>query len=383
MSAKINIDQYDYDQSLLAFERQSNDPQITAQVIRLFLSQLRQHSIIFNGNQPVQIAEIACGPGHRTIEYFRDIDFQPGYDIKATDISPTFTGKENFEYNSACHALDHDPIKTINGLYHEVGLITKTFLQAIKAKSIPLKSFSVKRGNAFTDNLLSLVTTNGYPHVSSKSKNSFHIAFVCHCLYYVFKEKSPEQAFERFFKSMADDILADNGIGIFCHSMLKPDTYSALESRFAYQNTQTVHPTPAERQKFSLDCIIEKHCQRNNLLCYRIEFASKIKFSQSLFDQEDIIRDVYRYDELNDDAIDDVQRLLFFTRRSPKQLFHDNSDIGLKCLLDNVLDKVRKDGGVLKYNALQIVLSPHVSQSFRLDIEKVINKLRNTLQQMD
>ncbi|RDD38115.1 hypothetical protein TrispH2_009866 [Trichoplax sp. H2] len=376
MASKIEIEKYNFDQSLLAFERKSNAPEIICRVVQSFLKGLQQNSIVFHGDQTIKIAEIACGPGNRTIGYFKGIDFQPGYDIRATDINATFTGENGFNFSS-CKGNEGTNAASVLGKNEKnLGLTVKAYLQAITTQSMPLKTFSIKRGNAFLENPLHLLVSRSDDIQSERS--TFSLVNIFHCLYYVFNEKEPEEAFQRFFHSLKHDILADNGVALFCHSTLKPNSHIALEYKYAFQSIHDIHPTTQEYEKYSLDHIIEKNCQKNNLPCYKVEFLTKVHFTQALFDQQDIIRDIYRYDELDENAIDDIHRLLFIARRSPMELYKDKSDIGLNHLLDTVQAIVRNDGGILEHNALQVVLSQNASQQQKQAVECLLERLNTT-----
>ncbi|EDV24837.1 uncharacterized protein TRIADDRAFT_56143 [Trichoplax adhaerens] len=371
----MDIENYHYDVSFLSFERNSNIPEITWKVMQLLLKAFEEKSILFKGDQTIKLAEIGCGPGERTIGYFRGLHFKSGFDIRATDINTTFTGQNDYQFAACNNDGSTAATKELNEITNNAGLAVKAFLQAISSQTMPIKSFSIKRGNSFKDNLLNLLAWNS-DHAEAERK-TFSMAFICHCLYYVFDESVPEDSFQQIFRSLANDILSDNGIAIFCHSIPKPDSCMALQWKFKNQYITNTNPTTEEYEKNALDCIIKRCCQNYNLPCYKVEFPTKIYFSQAFLNQQDIARDISRYDELSQDTIDNIQRLLLIPRRSLKELYMDQSDIGLNSLFDTVLPIIKQHGGIPEYDALQIVLSQHASPQLRKDVESIVEQLNS------
>ncbi|EDV24382.1 uncharacterized protein TRIADDRAFT_56139 [Trichoplax adhaerens] len=376
MSGNLNIKEFNYDQSYSAFERQSNDSQLTSHGLETFLKALRQRSIIFNGNQPVKVSEIACGPAVRTVNYFKNMDFSPGFDIRATDFNEKFTGKNGFDYDSSTCSEEKLAAVVDDSSNEEVGLIVKTFFDAIKNRVLPLKSFSVKRGNAFDDNLLELLAKNGLS--IETERNTFSLVIASHCLYYVLNEKVPEVSFQKFFNSLTSDLLAKNGIAILCHSMLKPKSHIALETKYDFHKIKNVCPTPEEYQKYSIDAVIERHCQINDLPYYKMEVNTSVCYTDAFFNQQDIFKDIHRYNELDDDALDNLLRLLFIARRSAMDLYQDQSCFGLNSLVDEVVSIAKEDRCLRDYDRIYLVLSQHATQEFRDQIKSLVEDLNST-----
>lgn len=379
MNATIDIDNVDYDKILFAFYATNSSTKTTCNLIQSFFKALRyKSSTIFRSGESLKVAEIACGPGERTIQYFKDIDFYSGFDIRATDLNVTFTGENGFNFLSPSNDAKTAATAELNNHGNNLGLTTRTFLEAISSQTIPIKTFSITRGNIFGDSLLDLLD---YEKIGMQSlKNTFPVAIACHCLYYIFDQKDPESIYRRFLRSITTDILAKDGIAIFCHSALKPNTFITLEHKFTMRNIENCeNPTDEEYQKYSCDAIIENYCRDNNLTCYRVDYRTSCKFTRSFFDHEDIFRDIHRYDELNDDAIGDLYRMLFIARRSPRDLYMDKSETGLNNLIDTVIARLKEGGQITEYNVFQVVLSPNASHQLKAEVESIMQMLQTTI----
>jgi hypothetical protein len=156
LSTQIKLDRYVYEDIYPAFKASTDEKAITANLNHAFLNYLAQRNLVLAGPDPVAVADIGCGPCDTLIKYLKGVSFAPGFIVRATDYLPEYADIEQ-------------------------GEALQTLAAAQAQGTIKLASYSVQAGDAFSGNLLSLLSR---PEDRAKMQNAFRIVYASHVLYH-------------------------------------------------------------------------------------------------------------------------------------------------------------------------------------------------------
>ena len=68
----IVTNRYIYDDTYPSFKKWTDEKEITAQLNQVFCQNLKKQGIIFVGNKPIKLADIASGPADTIIKYLKN-----------------------------------------------------------------------------------------------------------------------------------------------------------------------------------------------------------------------------------------------------------------------------------------------------------------------
>ena len=198
------------------------------------------------------------------IKYLKDVRFAPGFIVRATDYLPEYADIERGE------ALQTLAAAQVHG-------------------TIKLASFSVQAGNAFSGNLLGLLSG---PQDGAKMRNAFRIVYASHVLYHA---NSPSEV-PRLIADVATNILSPNGVCILFHIANTPGTFQDFRARFGSEaggdansdtGAVTIDDPPAQ---------IRAACAANTLPLRTGEFVTGLSFGSLADDEWRTFTDPRTYD---------------------------------------------------------------------------------------
>jgi hypothetical protein len=198
MSNEIDIEQYHYEEIYPSFKAGTDEKEITANLNRRFLRRLLDDGVPAS-TRPLKVADIGCGPCDTILMYLDELDYAPGFRIRATDF--------NLEY---AHPQNDKAVLSLR--------------EAQRARRISIVDFSVRNGDAFAGNLLELLSAPG----DDDSRNSFDLVFASHVLYHA----GAEALVHVMLNDVLTNLLHDSGIFILYHAA--PDPGSLVDFRARY-----------------------------------------------------------------------------------------------------------------------------------------------------
>lgn len=228
------------------------------------------------------------------------------------------------------------------------------------------------------DNLVQLLLTED--EINQKI-SPFRLIFLSHCVYYFIDDgQENHQQLKEVIGKLESDLLAQDGIIVLFHSTLVPNSFAVMVAKFSFNRLKDITPTAEEYNQFSCDAVIRSVCHQLGLRCFELSYFSPLYLSQYLSQYADIFKDPNRYDELlsNDEALQDLYRLLFMAHRSPQDLYQDTSSTGLTNLVDQVIKMVGSDSYLNGRIAIQIIPSKNASQQFIQRLETIVDNINHS-----
>src|SRR5258708_6568772 len=126
------IDRYRYEEIYPSFKAATDEKEKTARINADFLNRLADAGIVMTGIEPITIADIGCGPCDTLVKYLRDVKFDAGFKIRATDYSGEYADERT-------------------------GEALTTLAAAKSSGALKLVDFSARAGDAFAGHLLDLL----------------------------------------------------------------------------------------------------------------------------------------------------------------------------------------------------------------------------------
>lgn len=314
----ITIEEYRYEEIYPAFKAGTDEKEVTARLNRAFLNHLGDADAVVTGGEPIDVADIGCGPCDTLIKYLTGVRFEPGFRVCATD------------YNVA-YADEHR------------GEVLKNLGEAKSGNALKLVDFSVRAGDAFEGRLRDLLRVSAAPD----RRGPFRIVFISHMLYHC----GNQGEVQRLIEDVADNLLSDNGICILYHLARTPKTFQDFRARYGSNSALVAHSnTPA----VAIDdppTTIAQICATRGIPCASLDFSANLHFG-ALDDRDwaDFGRPA-EYAQLcarKPGAAEDLRRLMFVSQRAPIEFASDRSATGLEAFLTEIRSVLEHGNGVLK-----------------------------------
>jgi hypothetical protein len=318
LSTRIKLDRYVYEDIYPAFKASTDEKAITADLNHAFLNYLAQGNLVLAGPDPVAVADIGCGPCDTLIKYLKDVRFAPGFIVRATDYLTEYADIER-------------------------GEALQTLAAAQVQGTIKLASYSVQAGDAFSGNLLGLLSR---PEDRAKMQNAFSIVYASHVLYHA---DSPPKV-PRLIADVASNLLSGEGVSILFHIANTPGTFQDFRARFGSEAGGTANSDTGAVTIDDPPAQIQAACAANSLPLWTSEFVASLRFGSLADDEWRAFKDLGTYDalaEANPAAYEDLKRLYFIVQRAPAEFAADRSATGLHTFVDEIRRVIEANHGVL------------------------------------
>lgn len=350
MTESILKGEYVYDEVYPAFKAGTDEKEKTARLNQLLFQNLAKQGIVLFGKDSVKVADIGCGPADTVIKYLRGVEFEPGYDIRATDYLEDYAGPG--------------------------GKAAENLRSAQSSGTVKIRQFSVKQGNAFTGKLVELLSTPEDPEPA----HTFALSFLSHIMYHA---HAPADI-DTVLKDVACNVLEPESVGVLYHvAHRSKGTFQYFRDRFGsrFDNTKltdtptmNIHDPPTA---------IQESCKKNRIPCDALNFSTKLFFNPISEMIWNAFKHPDRYQTLSKshpNAFEDLKRLYFIVQRSPLEFAADSSSTGLEAFLEEAREAIQvNDGHILLEETLQIVTPPNTSSRF---LDKIHSALSDTQQQI-
>jgi hypothetical protein len=316
-SCRIALDRYVYEDIYPAFKAATDEKEKTARINRVFLNSLAAGGVVLTGNEPVMTADIGCGPCDTLVKYLTGVDYAGGFEIRATDYIAEYADSER-------------------------GVALQTLADAQRS-GLKLAGFSVKAGNAFGGDLLSLLSS---PRDRMSPRNRFKLVFASHLVYHA----ETTAAVKRLIDDVAAILLAPDGAAILYHIANVSETFQEYRARFGSQSGGRSHSDTGAVTIDDPPCQIASACASLGLPLHEIQFTTDLRFGPLTNDEWTSFKDPLTYDRLADRkpaAYEDLKRLYFVVQRAPLEFAGDNSATGLSAFIDQVRPVIEKSGSIL------------------------------------
>jgi hypothetical protein len=344
MSTRITLDRYVYEDIYPAFKAATDEKEITADISRGFLNYLGERNLVLTGPGPAAVADIGCGPCDTLIKYLQGVRFPPGFIVRATDFLPEYADSER-------------------------GEALRVLAEAQVQGAIKLASFSVRAGDAFGGNLLSLLSG---PQDGAKMRNAFRVIYASHVLYHA---ESPSEV-PRMIADVAGDILSRDGVCILFHIANTPGTFQDFRARFGSEAGSTANSDTGAVTIDDPPAQIRAACAANGLPLCASEFVTRLRFGSLADDEWRAFKDPRIYDALadaNPAAFEDLKRLYFIVQRAPSEFAADRSATGLHTFIDEVRQVIEANQGVLPLTErMQVFTRADAAQNLRKAIPEAL-----------
>ena len=345
MPTRILLDRYVYEDIYPAFKATTDEKEITARLSRSFLNYLAKRSLVLTGDVPALVADIGCGPCDTLIKYLTGVEFAPGFNLRATDYLAEYADAER-------------------------GEALRTLRAAQAAKTIRLAGFSVRHGDAFSGNLLELLSG---PRDGNAMRNAFPLVFASHVVYHA----EGSSGVQRLVEDVACSVLARDGICVLFHIGNQRGTFQDFRARFGSEagareqsNTGavTIDDPPAQ---------IAAACASGGLPMSPLKFDTHLNFeSWRDADTWSAFKDPRTYDALADSnptAYEDLKRLYFVVQRAPLEFAGDRSETGVAAFIDEIRKVITSNQGMLpSHEQMQVFTRSDVPARVREAIPEAI-----------
>ncbi|MGD0075645.1 MAG: hypothetical protein ABSD31_15085 [Candidatus Binataceae bacterium] len=318
MTPRIALDHYVYEDVYPAFKAATDEKAITAKITRAFLNYLAQRNQILTGDTPLAVADIGSGPCDTLVMYLEQVNFVPGFEVRATDFIPAYADAQT-------------------------GEALRILAAAQTSRALKLVGFSSKAGDAFGGELPDLLSG---PRDGARMRRAFRIVFASHMMYHA----EGAAAVERLVADVANNLLAADGICIMYHLAAAPGTFQDFRARFGSQadaardsNTGavTIDDPPAR---------IAAVCAALRLPLFESNFTTSLRFGKVEDNLWQSFKNPRGYEEIatsNPAAYEDLKRLYFVVQRAPLEFAADDSATGLAAFIDEIRRVIEANPGVL------------------------------------
>ena len=356
----IVTNQYIYDDTYPSFKKWTDEKEITAQLNQVFCQNLQKQGIVFVGNYPIKIADIASGPADTIIKYFQNIPFTPGFDIRATDYNETYAG-------TAFHR----------------GQAYKNLWAAKKSQEIPLVNFSVKRGDAFRGHLNDLLAQQG----ETIKTNTFQVVNLSHGIYHAESDKhgTAVEKTDRILNDIARHLLDVRGICIMYHVSFFHQDIQYFRYKYGRKSHMQSKSDTGAVEIADHTLSILKSCKKQKIPYYAMDFQTKLFFSKNIKSYAQLFKNPSQFEKLRSkpDAWEDYQKLSFIVQRASNEMAFDKTDSGLSAYINEVLSALKGDNRGRWYLVLnekmQIILNPEASVAFKHHVQQALNHTKQQL----
>lgn len=316
MPNAIAIDEYRYEEIYPSFKAGTDEKRLTADLNQRLLRRLLNDGIPASG-RALKISDIGCGPCDTVLMYLDQLDYAPGFRIRATDFNAEYADAGG----KAAHAL----------------------ATAQRERRLPLIDFAVRAGDAFSGNLMELLSAPG----EREAAHSFDIVFASHMLYHAGGERQVRAVLDEVVTSL----LAEPGIFILYHAA--PDRGSLIDFRARYgRRSQSLEKsdTPAVNIGDPTACV-SGYCAAQAVPYFEIKFVTNLFMPGLTSEHWRGFADPRSYAKLAETdpaACENLRRLMFVTQRAPLEFAQDRSSSGLDAYLREVRTVVERNGGRLE-----------------------------------
>lgn len=322
MKEVVKTDQvvnFDYEAAFEAFLSATTQKNDTAKIIGLLINELLKELNVGDSGRLINVADLGCADGKTSDLYLSEVDYPDGF---------SYTGVDIFEqYLSSA----------------------KEFL----SKNRIFKQILTLSGDIFHDNLT---------QIQLQSKPLFDVIFVSHSAYYM-----REEEYGRFIREIIK-CLNTNGIAIFIHEKLAPDTCGYFRKKYnsVYSGDvpSTLNSALSQEGIDIFDSII---------------FNSQLSFGEipeTYWSQLDDPLSSNDYVK-NKDFINFFNKLCFIVQDDLKEMYRKST---LSSYLAETSQALRINNNCINItSSIQIVVSPsfqHHSSLSRI-IDSIKNKLEN------
>lgn len=331
MNREIPIAEYKYEEIYPSFKAGTDEKRITSQILHRFLT--RVLPLQGNGQRPVKVADIGCGPCDTIVDYLEGVGCERGFIIRATDIGGEYASPQ--------------------------GKAQIMLAQAQRERRVPIADFSVRQGDSFAGDLASLLSAPG-----DDARGSFALVFGSHMLYHADREAGVET----LLSDVIVNLLSSAGLLMLCHGASPEGTFNNLRARFGRHSTSLDQSdTPA----VNIDdptVVVHDYCAARNLPLIEISFITKVHFpGLTNEDWQEFARPRHYADLVRrfPQAAENLRRLLFVTERAPLEFEGDKSERGLNAYLAAAREVIERNAGYLHLaERIQITCRPDTETGF-------------------
>ena len=330
---------------------------ISRKIFKKLQENLKNAGIIFNGSEPLKIADIACGPADSIVKYLEKIDFSPGFNFRAIDYNEEYSGENGIAY--------------------------RNLLSAKKSGKVPFKDIFVTQGD-FNSNLKlnNLLFRNN----ENVQLNTFNIAFFLHAAYYVKLDETGTHMnnLDRILHDLACEVLRVDGVGIMNHTAVADYSTGYFIKKYGVKGASEPESKDYEMNIADPAISIASSCEEQNIPCYTLEYSSKLYFSSKFKEYAEIFKNPSRYNELLEfpEALKDYNKLSLLASRAPDEMAADKSETGLEAFIDELMNTVIEFDNkwcLPVFGKIQVILNPKSTQEWRSKIEDVIKKTESQI----
>ncbi|MGH7987126.1 MAG: hypothetical protein ACREQX_12680 [Candidatus Binataceae bacterium] len=345
MAGEITLDEYRYAEIYPSFKAGTDEKVLTATINRRFIRQLGNEGIVLVGSAPIRVADIGCGPCDTLVKYLSELDFPPGFIVRATDFNPAYA----------------DPVH---------GAAVETLNAAKVARTIPLMDFAVQAGDAFAGHLRRLLTTH-----DERTPPRFRLVYSSHLLYHAATIADCEQ----LLADISGNILAPDGVCLLYHLAKTPHTFQDFRDRYGRKPDDAGRSDTPAVAISDPAAVIDVCCAKLGVPLAQLDFSARLRFT-SLRNAWDVFKDIEKFAAIRRDdpaAYEDLKRLFFVVQRAPREFAADQSATGLDAFIDEIRPLIESHGGYLPLSEkMQVVWRPDAPAGFS---EEIIAALDATL----
>jgi hypothetical protein len=341
---RIALDRYAYEDIYPAFKAATDEKEKTARINQRFLNYLARKNLVLAGNEPILTADIGCGPCDTLIKYLSGVRCETEFDVRATDYLSEYA----------------DP---------EGGTARHNLVAAQANGTLRLARFSVKVGNAFTGNLLGLLSPS---EDGGNSAHAFRLVFASHLMYHA----AGIEDVRRLISDVAANLLDRNGIAILYHIANRARTFQEFRAGFG---SQSDGPSNSNTGAVTIDdppAQIIAACRELRLPLFELEFVSYLRFGSLNDGDWRTFADPLSYDllaERNPDAYEDLKRLYFIVQRAPLEFANDNSATGLSNFIVQIRQAIEENRDVLPLaECMQVFIRKDTPDTLSLAIPEAL-----------